>query len=242
MLLNLFIKNRITAVLILTAACGLAAWGYNYKSEGALFRKAVAVNSRSLAAPIGVDQPSPTITVFTAPGMSVAVTYAQVSKTGLAPEVNCAVMNNGGEDTDEVELLLLDFTAEGKIDGIVGRKFSASLKPRGARNLSFTTDRPLQSNHSLMLTVRAARGGSMAQEIDTLELLQGLIALRSGVTPTGLIVRDSARQQASTDPNFCHTVFRIAHNLTKGDGIPVAGYTCSQGQESFFIAYRNQRP
>src|SRR6266545_5043340 len=75
-----------------------------------------------------------------------------------------------------------------------------------------------------------------------LELLQGLIALRSGVTPTGLIVRDSARQHAGTDPNFCHTVFRIAHNLTKGDGIPVAGYTCSQGQESFFIAYRNQRP
>ncbi len=136
MLLNLFIKNRITAVLILTAACGLAAWGYNYKSKGALFRKAVAVNSRSLAAPIGVDQPSPTITVFTAPGMSVAVTSAQVGKTGLAPEVNCAVMNNGGEDTDEIELLLLDFTAEGKIDGIVGRKFSASLKPRGTRNLS----------------------------------------------------------------------------------------------------------
>ncbi len=154
MLLNLFIKNRITAVLILTAACGLAAWGYNYKSKGALFRKAVAVNSRSLAAPIGVDQPSPTITVFTAPGMSVAVTSAQVGKTGLAPEVNCAVMNNGGEDTDEIELLLLDFTAEGKIDGIVGRKFSASLKPRGTRNLSFTTDRPLQSNHSLTLTVR----------------------------------------------------------------------------------------
>jgi hypothetical protein len=50
-----------------------------------------------------------------------------------------------------------------------------------------------------------------------------------------------AREQTHIDPNFCHTVFRIAHNLTNVNEAPVAGFTCSQSQESFFITYFNKQ-
>jgi hypothetical protein len=223
--------TRIAVVLvILLAVSAVSVRAWRTAGNAAISKLNIATHQ-----PITTQTPVP-VTAFVVPGLRVALNAAQVSSNSGSPLVNCAITNNGGEDLEDLELLLLDFTANGKIDSIVGRKFSGSLTPRVARTLTFTTDRPVPANHSLLLTVRAARGQGTAQEINTLELLQGLMAFRSNGIPPGLAVREIARQQVRVDPNFCHTVFRIAHRLTN---VPVAGYTCSQGEESFFIAYRN---
>lgn len=217
----------IIIIMLAISARGVRAW---------VAATGVVKKLTGTALPLSVAQTPTPITTFVTPGMRVALNAAQVSRSNGTPEVGCVVTNNGGEDLDEVEMLLLDFTATGKINSVVGRKFNGSLKAGAARSLLFTINHPIPANNSLLLAVGATRGKSVVQQVPKLELLQGIIALRAGGNPQGLVVRDTARQQTPVDANFCHTIFRIAHRLTN---VPVAGFTCAQGQESFFIAFRN---
>lgn len=173
--------------------------------------------------------------------MSLIVENASENEDRGATHISCQVTNQKTEPLRELQVLLLDFGPDNKLDRVEGHTIKANLLSGKKGNLAFMPTRPVPEQHSLLLAIKASAGENLIQDLDADELVRALKDFKGNGKKPLLKTKDKVKGTGQTASDFCYRLFHLAHDLSADkDSAPLGAFTCDQSAQSFLITFRRE--
>jgi hypothetical protein len=233
--------------LQLLALCFLTLLGISICAAGLkTWRRPVAAAQASSASSGQVGQAAAVpkkapvaVEPFVLAEMNLTLENASENQDRGGTQIGGVLTNQKAETLREMQVLLLDFGPDNVLERVEGHTIKANLPAGKKGNFAFFPNKPIADQHSLVLAIKAASGENTLQDLDADELVRALKNYKGKGQKPLLKTKDKMKGTGEVMPNFCYSLFHLAHDLAADqDGAPLGAFTCDQNSQSFLITFR----